>query len=287
MIEPSRAHHSRFRRSTVLAMVLIAGCGGTTPTTTTAAVTTSPPTTVAESTTTVTTAIPETTTTTMESVTIGILFLQIVEDPGPGDVDISYPHLVHPDSAIANRVNAQIDSAIRDLIEDFQEGVAADTTSETASTLVVQAAPELLNDAVISVSGITSDFYAGSDTGSTGRLGMVFALDNGAQLSAGDLFIGGDLERLAESAREHLIADVLGDESLLIAPDGLLPDAANFDAVWLTSTGVGVGFDQFQVAAADAGNPAVLIPFAELRDVINAVGILEPLESGSTLPEGP
>ncbi len=283
-MERLRARHSRFRFWQACALLVVVGCGGTTTTTTTAATTTVSPSTTVTTSTTTTTSTPLTTTTTAAPITIGTMFFQIVDDPGPGEVDISYPHLVHPDSTVAARVNGQIDAAIRDLIDNFQAGVANDSAAGT-STLTIQAAPELLNDAVFSVSGITADFYADTGTGSTGRVGWMFTLETGTLLTARDLFIGGDLERLAESARDHLVDDVLGDESSIVAPDGLLPDLANFDAVWLTPTGVAVGFDQFQVAGPDAGNPAVLIPFAELQDVLDATGVLAPLQSGATLPE--
>ena len=71
----------------------------------------------------------------------------------------------------------------------------------------------------------------------------------------------------------------------MTASAGLAPAAENYDAVWLTPAGIAVGFDQYQVADADAGSPAVLIPYAELADVLDLTGVLAALE-GDMLPAG-
>lgn len=282
---PTAVRRAGSPRWATVALVIVVACGGdtspTSPPDETAATTTTS--TTQPATPTVATTVPAATTAPTATAAISTTFVNVVDDAGPGRIEISYPRLVHPDAAVADRVNDQIDGAVQALIDKFQEAVVADGPSDGVSSLVVQAAPELLNDDVFSVSGITADLYAASGTGSTGRLGWVFALADGSRLTAADFFVGGDLERLAESARSHLV-DALGD-SPITAPDGLLPDPANFDAVWLTTTGIGVGFDQYQVADGAAGNPAVLIPFPELADVIDAVGVLAPLQNGATLPE--
>lgn len=92
--------------------------------------------------------------------------------------------------------------------------------------------------------------------------------------------------RPAEASRTHLIADVLGDAAAITTPDGLLATPENFDAVWLTCAGIGVGFDQYQVAEGPAGTPSVLIPYAELLDAFDMTEILAPLRDGPTLPQG-
>ena len=90
---------------------------------------------------------------------------------------------------------------------------------------------------------------------------------------------------LAAAAEAHLIADVLGDPALLTTPAGVAPTAENFDAVWLTPEGIAVGFDEYQVAEAAAGSPAVVIPYAELAESLDLSGVLAAL-NGDRLPTG-
>lgn len=210
-------------------------------------------------------------------------FVQVADDTEQVLIELSFPILSHPSASQAAPINDKINEAVDKIVDAFAQAAGAAPQGESRSTLSLQAAPELINDEVFSVGGIVFEFVPGGAP-ATNRLAWIFSIETGELISATDLFVDGDLEALAAAAREHLIADALGDAAAITSPDGLLPTPTNFDAVWLTADGVGVGFDQFQVTG-DAGSPTVLVPYAELLDTLATTGVLAPLQDGTTLPE--
>jgi hypothetical protein len=210
-------------------------------------------------------------------------FVQVADDTEQVLLELSFPVLHYPSALRAAPINDKINDAVDKIVDDFAESAGAAPEGGSRSTLTLQAAPELMNNDVFSIGGIVFESVPGG-TPATKRLAWVFSIETGELISATDLFVDGDLERLAAAAREHLIADVLGEAAAITSPDGLLPTPTNFHAVWLTPDGVGVGFDQYQVTG-DAGSPTVLVPYAELLDVLAKTGVLAPLQDGPTLPE--
>ncbi|MFC2177302.1 hypothetical protein ACFLRH_02675 [Actinomycetota bacterium] len=210
-------------------------------------------------------------------------FVQVADDTEQVLIELSFPVLSHPSASQAAPINDKINAAVDKIVDAFAQAAGAAPPGESRPTLSLQAAPELINDEVFSVGGIVFEFVPGG-TPATKRLAWIFAIKTGELISATDLFVDGDLEHLAAAAREHLITDALGDAAAITSPEGLLPTPTNFDAVWLTADGVGVGFDQYQVTG-DARSPTVLVPFAELLDTLATTGVLAPLQDGTTLPE--
>ena len=241
-----------------------------------------PPATADPSTTPTTLAAPGTTATTATTAPApaGFTFLQVARDDTDALIEITFPVL----QGAAPSVSAKIIETVDNLVADFTDAASAAPAGDSRSTLTLEAAPELINADVFSVSGISFEFVRGG-TPATRRIAWIFSVKTGSLIAPAELFVGGRLDALAAASREHLIANELGDAAALTVPDGLLPTPENFDAVWLTATGVGVGFDQFQVADGDAGSPAVLIPYAELLDAMDTTGILSPLQNAPTLPE--
>ena len=208
-------------------------------------------------------------------------FRQLNEDTDEYSYSIAFPVILNdgvPDEAANAAVEAFVTGAITRL-------EAAAENLDAKATLTIQLAPELLNDTVYSLSGVSTEFLdAGAGTVSI-RHGWIIDRTSGAEVAINELFIDGDLAVFATAAEAHLIADVLGSADALTNPDGLLPVAANFHASWLTAEGIGVGFFEGQVAAREAGSPSVFIPFAELETVLDKTGLLEPLQSDDSLPE--
>lgn len=194
--------------------------------------------------------------------------------------EIFYPVLLHPDAEVETAVNNHIEEWVSEMIAETR--AAGD---DLAARFSAQLAPELLNESVFSISGVSTEVLSAA-AGSVGRRhGWIFDLRTGAAISASELFLDGNLEALAAASRAHLVADVFGDESLLSGPDGLLPVPANFDAVWLTASGLGVGFDEGQVAAPEVGTPTVTIPYEELAPSLDRSGVLDDLDDDWKLPE--
>jgi hypothetical protein len=215
---------------------------------------------------------------------LGYTFRQLGETTDTATVSIVYPVLIDLGAGSEAAVNRALDDWAQQLAAEF---IAAETTSEatTKSVLEIELAPEVRSRAVFSLSGLQFEFDASADSSITRRIGWIFSIEDGSVVQAIDLFATRTLEPLAAAAAAHLVADVLGDPELLTTPDGVAATAENFDAVWLTPEGIAVGFDQYQVAGADAGSPAVLIPYAELGEVLERGGILGALVD-DRLPTG-
>jgi len=212
---------------------------------------------------------------------LGYGFRHVSEEWPAATITITYPALIDLSSGSADVVNRWLDSWAASLAD---ESAVAAAGGPGPSVLEVELAPELRSRDVFSISGLAFEFDAKNDFSLTRRIGLILSLDTGKQVTAPDLFVSKNLGPLAVAAREHLV-DVLGDEAAIVAPEALAPEPENFAALWLTPTGIGVGFDQYRVAAGEAGSPTVLIPYAELGNAIDPAGLLGALEDG-TLPDG-
>ena len=262
----------------------MAACGGADGAT--SSTTATPPTSTATPTISATTEPPPTTAPPLSATTApsgpSFVFTQVGEDTAAYSYTISYPSLLDTAGEPVISANDAVDRWVEETVAELESAAA---TLDGKASLTAQVAPELLNESILSLSGVSTRFVDVSAGTVSRRHGWIIDLRTGAAVTAQELLIDGDLAPLAEAARRHLIADVLGNEDALTGPDGLLPVPANFQAVWLTTDGIGIGFYEGQVAAPEAGSPAVLIPFTELDPFLNKSGVLEALASGDHLPE--
>jgi len=274
--------NARGRCALIAFALTLAACGGTQQSTSSSTVT--PSTTGAPTTTTTgapATTTPPPSTTVAPQPGLSLEFRQATEDTEEYSYNISYPVLVDENGEAVAAANNALLTWVDETVAEVQ---AAADALDAKATLTAQVAPELLNDSVLSLSGVSTRFVTSGAGTVSRRHGWIVNLETGAAVTAAEMMVDGDLSPLAEAARSHLIA-VLGSEDALAGPDGLLPVPANFDAAWLTATGIGVGFDEGQVAAPSAGSPAVSIPFAELDVFLIKKGVLAPLSEADRLPE--
>lgn len=283
----------RLTAATAITVLAVTACGGepvattgqTAPTTVQLAPPSAPPTTAATTVSTAATTTSSAPTATGEpGAALGYTFRQVIRTEEAAAVSITYPTLIDLGDGAEMNINRALDDWAEQLADEFVADAVA-SGEAAASLLEVELAPEVRSRTIFSVSGLQFEFDAESDFSTTRRIGWIFSIEDGSTVAPSALFADGSLDRLAAAAESHLVADVLGDPDLLTAPAGLTATAENFDAVWLTPDGIAVGFDQYQVAAADAGSPAVLIPYAELADALDLTGVLAALE-GDTLPAG-
>jgi hypothetical protein len=112
----------------------------------------------------------------------------------------------------------------------------------------------------------------------------------GRRLELADLFKPGSdyLKRVSEVAVAQLrrwnkdSAEYSGGDGQPYLSDpeftaGAAPQAENFQSWTLTPKGLVVTFDYYQLGAYAAGAPTVVLPYAELKDVLKADGPLAPL----------
>ena len=258
----------------IVALAAAACSGGSSGATLTDAPSPSSTATTAPESSTSTTLPPETTVPNNPS---GFEFVQLTDSNDLASVNISYPRVVDQGLGGESQVNRVLDDWAATTSAEFLAIATA-----AGSTLEAQLAPEVINGTVFSVGGLVVEYDAATNFGFTSRVGHIFTMVDGALHETADLFLDGDLQRLAEEARTQLESDVL-DGVAITTPEGLLPTDSNFDAVWLTPEGIAVGFDQYQVVAGELGSPAVVIPYADLADVIDTAGALSALVGG-TMP---
>lgn len=99
---------------------------------------------------------------------------------------------------------------------------------------------------------------------------FTFDLANGEQLALGNLFTPGSayLEELSQATRDILAARIgeFSDEDMLRA--GTAPTEENFSAFYLTEAGLVILFAPYQIGPYALGTHEVVIPYAELRDIL-------------------
>jgi hypothetical protein len=101
-----------------------------------------------------------------------------------------------------------------------------------------------------------------------------YDLDSGTVLALADLFKA-DTQFL--EALSAYSVKVLTEKGTLMFPDGAEPTEDNYQNWNLTPDGLLITFDDYQVAPHVAGPQQVVIPYAELTDLINPDGVLGPL----------
>lgn len=101
-----------------------------------------------------------------------------------------------------------------------------------------------------------------------------YDLDSGTVLALADLFKP-DTQFL-EALSAYSI-QVLTEKGTLLFPDGAQPTDDNYKNWNLTPDGLLITFDDYQVAPHAAGPQQVVVPYAQLTDLIDPDGVLGPL----------
>lgn len=193
-----------------------------------------------------------------------------------------YPQIVGAGSSSAGA--AGFNRAVRDLINgqtsDFKkdfispdESISMETqeSSFDASYVIEHRGPDL-----ISISFGISTYYAGAAHPNHHTVVLNYDLNAGRALQLSDLF-------KPRSNFLHTISDyTIKELKKKLGPDpdddwitrGAAPDSENYKSWNLTSRGLSVTFDPYQVASYAAGEHTVVIPYAALRGIIDMNGPL-------------
>ncbi|MBC8506196.1 MAG: DUF3298 domain-containing protein [Anaerolineales bacterium] len=113
-------------------------------------------------------------------------------------------------------------------------------------------------------------FYLGGAHPGSYHWSLNYDFNSGQELTLGDLFIPGSpyLERIAEFCIPQLTEKLEFD----IWEDGAVPTPENYQVWALTSSGVLIIFDEYQVAPYAAGPQQVIVPYEILSDIIHPQG---------------
>lgn len=207
-------------------------------------------------------------------------------------VRIPYPQLVSSESnAALTRINIVLANAAQAPVASFEQGLYSDTSvtlpelANDTSTLTGTATTDLFDGQFASFSLDGSQFGAGA-AHPIGTIGTFnFDVQTGERIQLADLFQPGSdwLSVLSEESRT-LLPPVIGQDSLPgMLGAGTAPSASNFKAWALTSWGLSITFQEYQVGIYADGQPTILIPFSALQSVALAGGPLSSIEASRPL----
>lgn len=190
-------------------------------------------------------------------------------------LDIKYPFLESGDQA--GRFNTLIEEIITSQIDELvsaaneNEAWRLETIPDMASGLFIDNTITLADDNVISVYLSVSPFIAGAAHPGYYSRTLNFDMKRGESLTLQDLF-------LAESdylgiISAYCVNDLLKRDALAY-PVGAEPTDDNYRNWNLGPAGLRITFDPYQVLPWASGTQEVVVPFSELKDIIDPQGLL-------------
>ncbi|MDQ4122332.1 MAG: DUF3298 and DUF4163 domain-containing protein [Acidobacteriota bacterium] len=201
------------------------------------------------------------------------------------NVNAEYPELVGLPNAAG--FNALARKVATEPIAGFKKDMLAQSAEDLKylpegmnNFLEINYFVEYADEDLISINFINSLFTGGAHPNHYYSM-LTYDLKNGKEIKLADLFKPGAkyLDRIAE----YSIADLRSrtdesGESLGLATDiwaeGAAPTAENYEGWNLTKKGLMITFDPYQVGPYAAGPQTVIVPFAKLKDLARADGVL-------------
>lgn len=200
------------------------------------------------------------------------------------EINAQYPQITGlKDAVVQKKINDDIDARMNVEMENFKLS-EADTTVEVGmpvgkSTLDVNFAritPAPYTN-ILSFS-IAKEYYSlgAAHPGHT-YLAFNYDLKTGKRVALKDLFVGEYVKVFSQKSIKELtekLGDDANDETI---KDGAGPKEENFKLFFPTSVGLKLLFNEYQVASYVNGPQEVVIPYSQLKDVINREGQLKDL----------
>jgi hypothetical protein len=203
-------------------------------------------------------------------------------------VDAEYPQIEG-----AAKFNALAEGFVTKEVAEFKRGAGREPGEKDSmpdagdDSLDIRYFVRLVTDGLISVEFQLDYYEHGAAHGSHAFYEINYDAKSGRELKLADLFKPNShyLKRVSEvairqvrrwnkdSAEDGSGQQYLNEEGI---KGGAAPDAENYGNWTLTPRGLAVTFDYYQLGAYAAGAPKVVLPYADLEDVIRADGPLAP-----------
>jgi len=199
------------------------------------------------------------------------------------EIDAQYPQVAGGNNPNFEKFNQLVRAVVTKKVAEFKKDVQPKEGDEPppegsmGSDIGVSYDVALARDDLISIEFDVGSYYQGAAHPNTYTETVNYDLKNGKQLKLSDLFKPGAKYLQALSA--YSIADLkkqskakdnaLEDSEI---QNGAGPTAQNYRSWKITKKGVGVNFDSYQVGPYAAGPWYVVVPYANLKDVINPEG---------------
>jgi hypothetical protein len=198
-------------------------------------------------------------------------------------IDAQYPQFTGGNNPNFEKFNQLVHASVTRKVAGFKKDVAPKEGEEPrpegsmGSDLGISYQIALAQDDVISVEFDIGSYYQGAAHPNTYTETVNYDLKNGKQLKLSDLFQPGS--KYLQTIAAYCIADLkkqskakgdaLPDDEI---QSGAGPSTKNYQSWKITRKGLGINFDAYQVGPYAAGPQYVLVPFANLKDLINPEG---------------
>lgn len=197
------------------------------------------------------------------------------------EIDARYPQLTGGSNPNFEKFNQLVRGSVTKKMAGFKKDMAPDESEEPrpegsmGSDLNVSYEVAVAQDDLISVEFSVGSYYQGAAHPNTFSEVFNYDLKNGKQLKLADLFKPG--AKYLQAIANYCIADLkkqAKDKGLEGAEieNGAAPNAKNYQSWTITRKGLGINFDAYQVGPYAAGPQFVLVPYSNLKDLINPEG---------------
>lgn len=199
------------------------------------------------------------------------------------EVAAQYPQLSGGSNPNFEKFNQAVRSVVVSKVADFkkqmapQEGDEPKPEGSMGSDLTISYEIALAQDDLISAEFVVSEYYQGAAHPNYYTQVVNYDLRNGKQLKLSDLFKPGakylqvlsnySIADLKKQSKQN--GDALVDTEI---ESGAAPTAKNYQSWKITRKGLGINFDPYQVGPYAAGAQNVLVPYPNLKDIINPDG---------------
>ncbi|HEY2961530.1 MAG TPA: DUF3298 and DUF4163 domain-containing protein [Pyrinomonadaceae bacterium] len=199
------------------------------------------------------------------------------------EIAAQYPQLSGGNNPNVEKFNQAMRGAVARKVAEFKKDMAPQEGDEPRpegsmeSDLTIAYEVALAQDDLISVQFDVGSYYQGAAHPNSYTEVVNYDLKNGRQLKLSDLFKPGakylqalssySIAELKKQSKEK--GDALPDDQI---QSGAGPTAKNYQSWTITKKGFGINFDAYQVGPYAAGPQFVLVPYANLKDLINPDG---------------
>jgi hypothetical protein len=199
-------------------------------------------------------------------------------------IDAQYPQLTGGNNPNLEKFNQAARAAITRKVAGFKKDTAPEENENTEETrpadsmgsdLTISYTVALAQDDLVSIDFKIGSYFQGAAHPNSYSDTLNFDLKNGKVLKLADLFKPGT--KYLQAIANYCIADLKkqSSEKGLMAEEiekGAAAKADNYLGWTITKRGLGIGFDPYQVGPYAAGPQFVLVPYSDLKDLINPDG---------------
>jgi Protein of unknown function (DUF3298)/Deacetylase PdaC len=200
------------------------------------------------------------------------------------EIEVQYPQLTGGNNPNLEKFNQAARAAVTRKVAGFKKDMApeeGENTEETrpedsmGSDLSISYTVALAQDDLVSIGFDVSDYFQGAAHPNHYSDTLNYDLKNGKLLKLADLFKPG--AKYLQTIANYCIADLKKQSAQngLNAEEiekGAAAKSDNYLSWTITKRGLGIDFDPYQVGPYAAGPQFVLVPYSELKDLINPDG---------------